>query len=145
VAAKLIDRIAAEVGPPEVLVTTIGAFGPGDALSTTPQEAAMLTSLSYSAMVARPKCNLNWRVALSGVVSSSALSQHRGGLRRSPARKQNAAMSMPSAGSSTFIAPGKDWTARASPARSPRSSLTSAGASTRLLAAAISPIRFRWR
>jgi len=37
VAAKLIDRIAAEVGPPEVLVNTIGAFGPGDALSTTPE------------------------------------------------------------------------------------------------------------
>ena len=29
VAAKLIDRIAAEVGPPEVLVNTIGAFGLG--------------------------------------------------------------------------------------------------------------------
>jgi NAD(P)-dependent dehydrogenase (short-subunit alcohol dehydrogenase family) len=35
VAAKLIDRIAAEVGPPEVLVNTIGTFRPGDTLSTT--------------------------------------------------------------------------------------------------------------
>ena len=72
VAAKLIDRITAEVRPPEVLVNTIGAFGAGDALSTTPK-AAMLTSPSYSAMVARPKCNLNWRVALSGVVRDRTL------------------------------------------------------------------------
>ena len=33
----LIDRIAAEVGPPDVLVNTIGAFSLGDALSTTPE------------------------------------------------------------------------------------------------------------
>jgi NAD(P)-dependent dehydrogenase (short-subunit alcohol dehydrogenase family) len=37
VAAKFIDRIAAEVGPPGVLVNTIGAFRLGDALSTTPE------------------------------------------------------------------------------------------------------------
>jgi NAD(P)-dependent dehydrogenase (short-subunit alcohol dehydrogenase family) len=37
VAARLIDRIAGEVGPPEVLVNTIGAFRPGDALGTTPE------------------------------------------------------------------------------------------------------------
>jgi hypothetical protein len=48
----------------------------------------MLTSPSYSAMVARPKCNLSWRVALSGVVSSSALSHHRAAFVQSPARKQ---------------------------------------------------------
>jgi hypothetical protein len=30
VAARLIDRIADEVGPPDVLVNTIGAFSPGD-------------------------------------------------------------------------------------------------------------------
>jgi NAD(P)-dependent dehydrogenase (short-subunit alcohol dehydrogenase family) len=35
VGAKLIDRIAAEVRPPAVLVNTIGAFGLGDALRTT--------------------------------------------------------------------------------------------------------------
>jgi NAD(P)-dependent dehydrogenase (short-subunit alcohol dehydrogenase family) len=34
-ANSLIDRIAAEVGPPAVLVNTIGAFRPGDALTTT--------------------------------------------------------------------------------------------------------------
>jgi NAD(P)-dependent dehydrogenase (short-subunit alcohol dehydrogenase family) len=36
VAAKLVDRIAAEVGPPAVLVNTLGAFRLGDTLSTTP-------------------------------------------------------------------------------------------------------------
>ena len=37
-AAKgLIDRIAGDVGPPDVLVNTIGAFRLGDALSTTPE------------------------------------------------------------------------------------------------------------
>jgi NAD(P)-dependent dehydrogenase (short-subunit alcohol dehydrogenase family) len=36
-ATRLIDRIAAEVGPPDVLVNTLGAFRPGDALSTTPE------------------------------------------------------------------------------------------------------------
>jgi NAD(P)-dependent dehydrogenase (short-subunit alcohol dehydrogenase family) len=37
VAVKLIDRIAAEAGPPAVLVNTIGAFRLGDAVSTTPE------------------------------------------------------------------------------------------------------------
>ncbi len=32
VAVQLIDRIAGEAGPPDVLVNTIGAFRPGDAL-----------------------------------------------------------------------------------------------------------------
>ena len=36
-AKSLIDRIAGEVGPPDVLVNTIGAFRPGDALTTTPE------------------------------------------------------------------------------------------------------------
>ena len=36
VVKSLIDRVAGEAGPPEVLVNTIGAFAPGDALSTTP-------------------------------------------------------------------------------------------------------------
>jgi NAD(P)-dependent dehydrogenase (short-subunit alcohol dehydrogenase family) len=37
-AAKgVIDRIASEVGPPDVLVNTIGTFQPGDALTTTPE------------------------------------------------------------------------------------------------------------
>jgi len=37
VARRLIDRIASEVGPPDVLVNTIGAFRLGDALTTTPE------------------------------------------------------------------------------------------------------------
>jgi NAD(P)-dependent dehydrogenase (short-subunit alcohol dehydrogenase family) len=37
VARQLIDRIAGEVEPPDVLVNTIGAFRPADALSTTPE------------------------------------------------------------------------------------------------------------
>jgi NAD(P)-dependent dehydrogenase (short-subunit alcohol dehydrogenase family) len=37
VAGPLIDRIAAETGPPDVLVNTIGTFALGDALTATPQ------------------------------------------------------------------------------------------------------------
>ena len=37
VATGLIDRIASEVGPPDVLVNTIGTFRLADALSTTPE------------------------------------------------------------------------------------------------------------
>jgi NAD(P)-dependent dehydrogenase (short-subunit alcohol dehydrogenase family) len=37
VATGLIDRIAGEVGPPDVLVNTIGTFRLADALSTTPE------------------------------------------------------------------------------------------------------------
>lgn len=36
-AKQLIDRVADEVGPPDVLVNTLGAFRPGDALATTPE------------------------------------------------------------------------------------------------------------
>ena len=36
--ANVVDGIAAEVGPPDVLVNTIGAFGQGDVLSTTPEQ-----------------------------------------------------------------------------------------------------------
>jgi NAD(P)-dependent dehydrogenase (short-subunit alcohol dehydrogenase family) len=46
VAAKLIDRIAAEVGPPAVLVNTIGAFRPGDALTTTPETLRLMIDVN---------------------------------------------------------------------------------------------------
>ena len=46
VAAKLIDRIAAEAGPPAVLVNTIGAFRPGDALSTTPETLRLVLDVN---------------------------------------------------------------------------------------------------
>jgi len=38
VARRLIDRIATEVGPPHVLVNTIGTYRPGPALDTTPED-----------------------------------------------------------------------------------------------------------
>lgn len=46
VAPKLIDRIAAEVGPPDVLVNTIGTFRPGDALSTTPETLRLMIDVN---------------------------------------------------------------------------------------------------
>jgi NAD(P)-dependent dehydrogenase (short-subunit alcohol dehydrogenase family) len=46
VAGRLIDRIAAEVGPPDVLVNTIGAFRPADALSTTPDMLRLMIDVN---------------------------------------------------------------------------------------------------
>jgi NAD(P)-dependent dehydrogenase (short-subunit alcohol dehydrogenase family) len=46
VATRLIDRIASEVGPPDVLVNTIGAFRPGDALSTTPDTLQLMIDVN---------------------------------------------------------------------------------------------------
>ena len=46
VAAKLVDRIAAEVGPPGVLVNTVGAFRPGDALATTPEALRLMVDVN---------------------------------------------------------------------------------------------------
>jgi NAD(P)-dependent dehydrogenase (short-subunit alcohol dehydrogenase family) len=46
VAAKLIDRIAAEAGPPAVLVNTIGTFRLGDALSTTPEMLQLMMDVN---------------------------------------------------------------------------------------------------
>jgi len=45
-AKSLIDRIAGEVGPPDVLVNTIGAFRPGDALSTTPDTLGLMIDVN---------------------------------------------------------------------------------------------------
>jgi NAD(P)-dependent dehydrogenase (short-subunit alcohol dehydrogenase family) len=45
-AKTLIDRIAREVGPPDVLVNTIGTFRPGDALSTTPEMLRLLIDVN---------------------------------------------------------------------------------------------------
>jgi hypothetical protein len=42
VATRLIDRIAGEVGPPDVLVNTIGALRPGGALTTTPEKLRLM-------------------------------------------------------------------------------------------------------
>ena len=45
-ANSLVDRIAGEVGPPDVLVNTIGAFRPGDALTTTPDTLQLMIDVN---------------------------------------------------------------------------------------------------
>ncbi|MBF9069178.1 SDR family NAD(P)-dependent oxidoreductase [Streptacidiphilus fuscans] len=42
----LVDRIAAEVGAPDVLVNTLGAFVLGDALATTPDELRLMMDVN---------------------------------------------------------------------------------------------------
>src|SRR5450631_3986255 len=46
VATRLIDRIASEVGPPDVLVNTIGAFRPGDTLTATPDTLQLMIDVN---------------------------------------------------------------------------------------------------
>ena len=46
VATPLVDRLAAEIGPPAILVNTIGAFRPGDALSTTPETLQFMVDVN---------------------------------------------------------------------------------------------------
>ena len=45
-ATGLIDRIASEVGPADVLVNTIGTFRPGDALTTTPDTLRLMIDVN---------------------------------------------------------------------------------------------------
>jgi NAD(P)-dependent dehydrogenase (short-subunit alcohol dehydrogenase family) len=45
-AKSLVDRIAGEVGPPDVLVNTIGAFRPGDALTATPETLGLMIDVN---------------------------------------------------------------------------------------------------
>jgi NAD(P)-dependent dehydrogenase (short-subunit alcohol dehydrogenase family) len=45
-ATSLIDRIAGEVGPPDVLVNTIGMFRPGDALAATPETLRLMIDVN---------------------------------------------------------------------------------------------------
>lgn len=49
VAKTLIDRIAAEVGPPEVLVNTIGAFRLGEAVTATPEDLRVMMDVNLGA------------------------------------------------------------------------------------------------
>lgn len=49
VAGPLVNRIAAEVGPPDILVNTIGAFEVGDALSVTAQSLRQLIEVNLGA------------------------------------------------------------------------------------------------
>jgi len=46
VATRLIDRVAGQVGPPDVLVNTIGAFRLGDALATTPEMLRLMLDVN---------------------------------------------------------------------------------------------------
>jgi NAD(P)-dependent dehydrogenase (short-subunit alcohol dehydrogenase family) len=46
VTTRLIDRIAGEVGPPDVLVNTIGVFRPGDILTTTPEMLRLMIDVN---------------------------------------------------------------------------------------------------
>jgi NAD(P)-dependent dehydrogenase (short-subunit alcohol dehydrogenase family) len=48
-ARSVVDRIAAEVGPPAVLVNTIGAYHLGDALSVTPDDLQLMIDVNLGA------------------------------------------------------------------------------------------------
>jgi NAD(P)-dependent dehydrogenase (short-subunit alcohol dehydrogenase family) len=45
-ARSVVDRIAAEVGPPEVLVNTIGMYHLGDALAATPEDLRLMMDVN---------------------------------------------------------------------------------------------------
>jgi NAD(P)-dependent dehydrogenase (short-subunit alcohol dehydrogenase family) len=45
-AKSAVDRIAADVGPPDILVNTIGTFRLGDAVSTTPDELQLMVDVN---------------------------------------------------------------------------------------------------
>ena len=45
-ARSVVDRIAAEVGPPEVLVNTIGTYHLGDALAATPEDLRLMIDVN---------------------------------------------------------------------------------------------------
>jgi NADP-dependent 3-hydroxy acid dehydrogenase YdfG len=49
VPAELIGRIAGDVGPPAVLVNTIGAFEVGDALAATPETLRRMIDVNLGA------------------------------------------------------------------------------------------------
>jgi NAD(P)-dependent dehydrogenase (short-subunit alcohol dehydrogenase family) len=48
-ARSVVDRIAAEAGPPEVLVNTIGAYRLGEALTATPEDLRLMIDVSVGA------------------------------------------------------------------------------------------------
>jgi NAD(P)-dependent dehydrogenase (short-subunit alcohol dehydrogenase family) len=49
VARSLVDKIAAEVGPPEVLVNTIGMYHLGEALAATPEDLRLMIDVNLGA------------------------------------------------------------------------------------------------
>ena len=48
-ARSVVDRIAAEVGPPEVLVNTIGTYRLGEALTATPEDLWLMINVNVGA------------------------------------------------------------------------------------------------
>jgi len=48
-AGSVVDRIAAEVGPPEVLVNTTGTYGLGEALTATPGDLRLMIDVNLGA------------------------------------------------------------------------------------------------
>jgi NAD(P)-dependent dehydrogenase (short-subunit alcohol dehydrogenase family) len=46
VARRLVDQIAAEVGPPEVLVNTVGTYHLGEALDATPEDLRLMIEVN---------------------------------------------------------------------------------------------------
>ena len=48
-ARAVVDRIAAAVGPPEVLVNTLGTYALGDALATTPDDLRLMIDVNLGA------------------------------------------------------------------------------------------------
>ncbi|HEY2079662.1 MAG TPA: SDR family oxidoreductase [Streptosporangiaceae bacterium] len=48
-ARNVVDRIAAEVGPPEVLVNTVGTYHLGDALTATPEDLRLMIDVNVGA------------------------------------------------------------------------------------------------
>jgi len=49
VAKEVVDRIAAEVGPPEVLVNALGTYHLGDALEATPEDLRLMLDVNTGA------------------------------------------------------------------------------------------------
>jgi NAD(P)-dependent dehydrogenase (short-subunit alcohol dehydrogenase family) len=49
VAKSVVDRIAADVGPPEVLVNTIGTYHLGEALTATPEDLRLMIDVNVGA------------------------------------------------------------------------------------------------
>ena len=47
-ARRVVDRIAGQVGPPEVLVNTIGTYHLGDALSVTPEDLRAMVDVNLA-------------------------------------------------------------------------------------------------
>jgi NAD(P)-dependent dehydrogenase (short-subunit alcohol dehydrogenase family) len=45
-ARSAVDRIAADVGPPDILINTIGTFHPGDAVSTKPEDLHLMVDVN---------------------------------------------------------------------------------------------------